>query len=90
MKELYSWKGDDNGKDKHMDFNEAFRPMFILIGLSFVKLILFKNTSDIYIAIIGISGIVFARLIETYFDRDENNDARLWLVAIPLTTIFIC
>ena len=90
MKEFRFWKGDDNGKDSNMDFNEAFRPMYILIALSFVKLVLFRGQFDLYIGIAGFSGLIFARLTETYFDIDDDNDVSLWLVAIPLTTIFIC
>ena len=45
MKEDRFWKGDVNN-DKHMDFNEAFRPMYLLITLSFIKIIFFKGIID--------------------------------------------
>jgi len=67
MKELRFWKGDIP-HDKHMDFYEAFRPMYVLMFLSFIKLILFKGQFDVYMGVIGFSGIIFARQMETYFD----------------------
>ena len=73
-----------------MDFYQAFQPIYILISLSFVKLLLFRGQFDLYIGIASFSGLIFARFANSYFDRDDKNDVSLWLVAIPLTTIFMC
>ena len=45
MKEDRFWKGDVKN-DKHMDFNEAFRPMYLLIFLTLIKIIMFKGMID--------------------------------------------
>jgi hypothetical protein len=83
------WKGDMKGDNK-MDFIHAFYPIFILTSLYIIKLILIRVEHTLIKFIMSISVIALIVLGETLFDSIQTNDARMWMIAIPVSIFLIC
>ena len=70
-----------------MSFADAFRPLYILITLYFFKLLMCKAEFDFVKFIMAISVIGISIIGDTYFDKDQNNDASLVILAVPISAI---
>ncbi len=78
------WKGDMKGDNK-MDFIHAFYPIFIFTSLYLIKLCLIRVQYTLIKFVMAISVISLIILGETLFDSNQANDARLWMLAIPMS-----
>ena len=83
------WKGDMKGDNK-MNFIHAFYSIFILTTLYIIKLILFRVENTFIKLIMSISIITLIILGETLFDSIQINDAKMWMIAIPVSVFLIC
>jgi len=83
-KEHRKWKPDIDG-DKVIDFYEAWAPIFVFISFYILKILCCRVEYGMIKFLMCLSVIGFAYLGESHFDRSENNDAPIWLQAIPIT-----
>lgn len=82
------WMGDKKGDNK-MDFIHAFYPIFIFTFIYLMKLCLIKVKHTFIKFIMAISIISLIILGETLFDSIKTNDARMWMLAIPVSVFLI-
>ena len=84
IKENDKWQQDPVNE---ISFYDTFFPIYTLLALYFVKLLMCKAEYDGIKLVMAISTIGFSIIGETYFDKDENNDASLVILAVPISAI---
>mmetsp|Transcript_5040 Transcript_5040/g.7576 ORF Transcript_5040/g.7576 Transcript_5040/m.7576 type:complete len:324 (-) Transcript_5040:79-1050(-) len=88
IKEEREWE-PDSATDNIMDFYDAFRPIFVLVGLYLVKVSLIKATHDFGKVILALASVGIAFICHSYFDSDQHNNVRLELLALPISVILV-
>lgn len=88
-KEKRLWQVDKNN-DGHMDFYEAFRPMFIFICLYMFKLSCLRTDYTEIKMITCFAFLYLTNIGESHFDRNLYNDYPIWMLAVPISLILTC
>ena len=72
-----------------MDFYEAFSPIFVFLVMYIIKQICFRVDYCMIKFVMCLSVIVLTIIGESHFDVSQNNDAPIWLMAIPISAFLI-
>lgn len=88
-KEMRFWKADKNN-DGNMDFFEAFRPMFIFISLYVFKITCIRTEYSVIKVVTCITLILLTIIGESHFDKNLENDAPIWMLAVPISIFLTC
>lgn len=88
-KEDREW-AQDFVDDEFLDFFDAFTPMFYFVSLYIIKLSCLKTEYVLIKTVASLALIAFIIMGETLFDRSDNNDTPIWLLAIPITILLTC
>ena len=73
-----------------MDFYDVFRPIQVLIWIYLFKELMIKSSYGMMKVIMALSALWIAIIVNSYFDSDLNNDAQLWILAIPISIFLFC
>lgn len=89
IKEKNKWQLDVSN-DNLMDFYDVFRPIQVLIWIYLFKELMIKSSYGMMKVIMALSALWIAIIVNSYFDSDLNNDAQLWILAIPISIVLFC
>lgn len=80
----------DFPEDEHIDFFDAFMPIFYFVSFYILKLTCLRTKYCVIKVIASVSVISLTILGETLFDKSDRNDAPIWLLAIPISILLVC
>lgn len=65
------------------------RPVFILVGIFVFKVVFLRSDYDAIKLVMALSSLILIGVTSTYLDKEESNNAKLTILAAPISAILI-